>query len=171
MSRLLTLLILSAALLASGCDTGSTGEAQVTRRPDDPDIIHIGDDDPGMLAATKKARSTVSEFVKALAAPKPIQTAFAVKLRVSDGTNTEYMWITDISFDGRAFRGRLGNRPYAVAGVTESDELSVEAGEISDWMYVEDGRLVGGYTMRVLRNSVSPEARARLDAQAPFRFE
>lgn len=124
-----------------------------------------------MIAATARARATAAEFAKTLAAPRPNQRAFSVKMPVSDGKNTEYMWISELSFDGQAFRGRLGNRPHAVTGVKAGDELIVTMGDLSDWMYIEDNRLVGGYTLRVLRDSVSPRARARLEAQAPFRFE
>jgi uncharacterized protein YegJ (DUF2314 family) len=49
--------------------------------------------------------------------------------------------------------------------------MLVNLADLSDWMYLEDNRLVGGYTLRVLRDSVSPEARARMDSQLPFRIE
>jgi hypothetical protein len=40
--------------------------------------------------------------------------------------------------------------------------------EISDWMYVDNGRLVGGTTVRVLRNSASEEEGAEFDQSVPF---
>jgi uncharacterized protein YegJ (DUF2314 family) len=171
MSRWLVPVILAAALLINGCDNGTSGEAKVTQRDSEPDIIQIDDNDPRMIAATAEARATAVEFAKALAVPRPNQAAFAVKMPVSDGKHTEYMWISELSFDGQAFRGRLGNRPAALTGVKVGDELTVKVSDLSDWMYVEDNRLVGGYTLRVLRDSVSPKARARLEAQVPFRFE
>ena len=171
MCRRLTPLILLFALISGACDGNRPEEVKVTERENEPDIIHIDNDDPRMVAATQKARVTAPEFAKALGAPKPNQDGFAVKLRVTDGKATEYMWISDLSFDGQSFRGRLGNTPDAVTGVKLGDELAVKPGELSDWMYVEDGRLVGGYTLRVIRDSVSPEVRARLESQVPFRFE
>ena len=42
--------------------------------------------------------------------------------------------------------------------------------QITDWMYVEDGRLVGGYTMRAIRDRLSSDARAKFDAGSPFAF-
>jgi len=38
-------------------------------------------------------------------------------------------------------------------------------------MYVDSGRLVGGYTIRVMRAQMSPEERAAFDAEMPFRIE
>lgn len=36
--------------------------------------------------------------------------------------------------------------------------------ELSDWIIIDDGRLIGGYTIRVFRDKMSPEDRAKLDA-------
>lgn len=41
---------------------------------------------------------------------------------------------------------------------------------ISDWMYIEDGYLVGGYTTRVIRDRMTEEERKKHDAQAPYKF-
>ena len=94
-----------------------------------------------------------------------------MKVPVTDGKVTEHMWLSDVAFDGTRFSGRLSNRPNGVTGVKVGDTLTYETDRLSDWMYVADGKLVGGFTLRVLRDSVSPEARARLDQQMPFRFE
>jgi uncharacterized protein YegJ (DUF2314 family) len=160
-----------AASLAGGCDAWTAHEAKLKERENDPGIIYIDDDDPRMIAATEKARATAADFAKAMAAPQPNQKGFAVKMPVSDGKATEYVWISGLSFDSQSFRGRLDNRPGGVTGVKIGDKLAVKASELSDWMYVEDNRLVGGYTLRVLRESLSPEARVRLETQVPFRFE
>jgi uncharacterized protein YegJ (DUF2314 family) len=157
----LTPLVLLSFLTVGACDGNRPEEVKVVERVNEPDLIHIDNDDPRMVAATEKARATAPEFAQALAAPKLNQEAFAVKMRVTDGKATDYMWISDLSFDGQLFRGRLGNTPDAVTGVKLGDELAVKPGQLSDWMYVEDGRLVGGYTLRVIR--VSPEVRARLE--------
>ena len=42
--------------------------------------------------------------------------------------------------------------------------------QITDWMYVESGYLVGGYTTQVVRNAMSMAERAEYDAAAPYRF-
>jgi uncharacterized protein YegJ (DUF2314 family) len=47
----------------------------------------------------------------------------------------------------------------------------VVAERISDWMYVHEGRLVGGYTIRVMRDRLSPAERLRFDQGLPFKIE
>jgi uncharacterized protein YegJ (DUF2314 family) len=48
------------------------------------------------------------------------------------------------------------------------DRVSVNPNEISDWAFVENGRLVGGYTIRVLYTELSPEGRQALEKEARF---
>ena len=48
--------------------------------------------------------------------------------------------------------------------------VSFDPDDITDWMYIEDGRLIGGYTTRLLRERMSPEERKQLDASAPYKF-
>jgi uncharacterized protein YegJ (DUF2314 family) len=50
-------------------------------------------------------------------------------------------------------------------------KVSVEPAKISDWMFVEDRKLVGGYTIRVLRDSVPASERAEFDKSVPFVIE
>ena len=38
-------------------------------------------------------------------------------------------------------------------------------------MAIEDGRLVAGYTLRVLRQRMTPRQRARFDREVPFRID
>jgi len=42
---------------------------------------------------------------------------------------------------------------------------------ISDWLYLEDDLLVGGFTLRVIRDRMSPVERMQFDASVPFRVE
>ena len=38
-------------------------------------------------------------------------------------------------------------------------------------MYVDHGKLVGGYTLRVLRDGLSPAERAEFDRSIPFKID
>ena len=41
--------------------------------------------------------------------------------------------------------------------------------ELTDWMYFEDGKVVGGYTIRVLRTRMNAEDGAEFDRQMQFK--
>jgi hypothetical protein len=69
------------------------------------------------------------------------------------------------------FSGKIANDPERVFTVEVDQVVSARAAEISDWMYVDTGKLVGGYTVRVLRDRFSPSDRAEFDRSMPFRVE
>jgi len=60
-----------------------TGE--IVKREGQPLVTYIEDDDPKMLAAIDKARSTIDEFITTLNSPTESQSAFSVKLLIKDG--------------------------------------------------------------------------------------
>jgi uncharacterized protein YegJ (DUF2314 family) len=146
--------------------------APVCARAESPDrIIAVPRDDDEMNAAMARARATVDRFIGALRKPKRSQEQFSFKLPIADGDETEHFWASDVSYDGRAFHGRIGNDPEVVKNVKFGDPVRATPGQISDWMYVDDGRLVGGYTVRVLRNRLPPKERSHFDASVPFRID
>jgi uncharacterized protein YegJ (DUF2314 family) len=59
----------------------------------------------------------------------------------------------------------------AVKNVHLGQRVTVAPRDVSDWMFVKDGKLMGGYTTRVLYARLSPEQRAQFDKEAEFRIE
>jgi uncharacterized protein YegJ (DUF2314 family) len=152
------------ALIVLGCGTRGARERE-------DKVVHVAEDDPKMNAAIDKARQTVDTFIQALKKPKRSQTAFSVKKAVTDGKQVEHMWLTDVRFDGTQFHGVINNDPNDVKNVKLGDKASVEKTQISDWMFVEDGKLIGGYTIRVLREGLTAKERKELDESLPFKIE
>lgn len=157
MRSLTGLLVLAA--LAGGCSRDSSGG---------PPVTFIEDDDPQMKAAMEKARATLPDFVRALNSPKASQTGFSIKTPISDGKNTEHMWLNPVSFDGAKYHGTVNSNPEKVTGVKLGSRHTINPEQVSDWMYVEDKKLVGGYTIRVVRDKLSPKEREDFDRNAPF---
>lgn len=124
-----------------------------------------------MVKAIQTARSTVDQFAAAVSAPKAGQESFACKKPFTEGDTVEHMWITDVSFDGARFRGTVNNEPVEVKNVKLGQKTEVPRNEVSDWMYLENGKLVGGYTLRVLRSRMSPGERKDFDENCGFKFE
>lgn len=124
-----------------------------------------------MNAAIAKAKATVPQFIKVLRSPGKHQTDFSIKYPYKDGDKVEHMWINDLTYDGKTFHGTVGNDAEQVSNVKLGDKADIPATEISDWMYVENGKLVGGYTIRVMRDTMSAKERADLDASLPFKID
>ncbi len=160
-----------AILLASGCSEASPGPGDVVKRPGNPPVIGHADDDPELAAATGRARSTLGEFISALSDPRPGQVYFSIKAPFTEGEHTEHMWLDDVRYEQGVFLGKVGNEPAFIRNPALGDEVRVAEGDISDWMIVESGRLLGGYTVRLERDRMSPQERREFDASVPFSFE
>jgi uncharacterized protein YegJ (DUF2314 family) len=134
-------------------------------------VIMVPDDDPEMDAAMKQARASVGMFIARLQSPQKGDEYFSVKAPLRDGAQVEHFWLDDVRYDSDDFSGTLGNVPELLRGHTYGERVTVARAEISDWMYVQNGVLAGGYTIRLLRKRMNPEERFRLDNQMKFRIE
>jgi uncharacterized protein YegJ (DUF2314 family) len=151
-----------------GCGKQERDQAKVVERSGEPDVIYVKDDDPKMAEAMKKARTTVDQFIQALKQPKSTQSGFSVKTPIRDGDSTEYMWLNPVSFRNGKFVGKINNEPDTVTTVKLGDEITIEKDGIADWMYIDNRKLVGGYSIRVLRDMTPKEKRAEFDRGFPF---
>jgi uncharacterized protein YegJ (DUF2314 family) len=173
-THLVLSLPLAAALLLAGCAADETAPhaigRSVMRAPGEPNTYQVADEDRQMERATRQARRTVPQFVTALQHPMPGDREFAVKkLFVKDG-QAEHIWLTDIQFTGNRFVGLVDNRPRYIAGLKVGDKVSVNPDEISDWSFVRNDQLVGGYTIRVLYAEMSPAEQADFLKGAKFQI-
>jgi uncharacterized protein YegJ (DUF2314 family) len=158
-----------AVVFVAGCGQSSSyKDGGVVQRAGDPNVVGVRSEDAAMNAAMRTARSTVQTFITALKAQKPGQLEFAVKKRFSDSYGDEHMWIGDLRYDGKAFHGRLNNRPVDVRAIKLGDAVTVAPDEISDWMYVDNGKLVGGYTIRVLVDKLPPNERKQVEQESGY---
>jgi len=112
----------------------------------------------------------VGVFIQALQHPARGQRDFEVKKPFRQGDVVEHLWLSNVQFKGNRFHGYVDNRPRKIKGLKMGDRVSVNPNEISDWAFVENGRLVGGYTIRVLYTHLSPERRKALEQEARFRI-
>jgi len=58
-----------------------------------------------------------------------------------------------------------------VSNVHLGEHVTVAPRDVTDWMFLKDGKLVGGYTTRVLYARLSPEDKAEFDKHAEFKIE
>jgi uncharacterized protein YegJ (DUF2314 family) len=89
----------------------------------------------------------------------------------TDGIHVEHIWLSDLIFDGKKFHGKIGNEPLDIKKFSLGDHTEVLPSDISDWMIIEDNRLIGGYTIRVLRDNMSDNEKKEFDQKLPFIIE
>jgi len=134
-------------------------------------MVRLQRDDPEMNKAMQTARDTMDTFITALRARTATQANFSVKKPFKAGEKVEHIWLSDASFDGSQFSGRVDNEPVDVKSVKLGETATVDKNEISDWFYVDDGKLIGGYTIRVLYARMSPEEQKEFNTHVGFKLE
>jgi uncharacterized protein YegJ (DUF2314 family) len=71
--------------------------------------------------------------------------------------------ISDISFDGTQFEGVLGNEPIYIQKIHLGDHVVIQMKDISDRIIIDDGKLLGGFIIYVLRSKMSESERKKFD--------
>jgi uncharacterized protein YegJ (DUF2314 family) len=113
----------------------------------------VADTDPAMAAAMRKAQSTLADFLKVAAAPKPGTQGFSLKVAVREGERVEYFWITPFTNNGIRFSGEINNTPRVVHSVKLGQTITFAQSDIVDWLYIENGMMRGNYTACALLKS------------------
>lgn len=120
-----------------------------------------------MTAATADARASVQQFIDALTNPQPTQSGFSAKIAVHEGELVEHFWVL-VRFEEGQFVGQIGRDAETVSSVSNGDEIRALPYEVDDWMYLEDRHLVGGRTIRVQRELMSPDERQQFERSLPY---
>jgi uncharacterized protein YegJ (DUF2314 family) len=152
-------LVMAIVVLAVGC-----------MRSDDP-VVKVPEEDSEMNAAISAAQTSITNFMAVFRSPQTNQQYFLIKAKFTAGGVVEHIWVADLRYDGSMFHGVIANEPQSIPGLRFKQAVEVQQGQISDWMFVQDGKLVGGYTSRVLRKRMTDQQRRELDANIPYRYE
>lgn len=155
-------------LLISSCHNNA---ADVTQKNGPGDTYTVNSDDAEMNKATEKAKQTLYQFDLALKIKTDSQNNFSLKVRFPIKDGGEQLWIDDIYIENGNYIGVVGNRPYWVKEIKLGDTIKVNKPDISDWMYLENNILRGGYTTRLLRSRMSSSERKEFDAALLYKIE
>jgi uncharacterized protein YegJ (DUF2314 family) len=140
------------------------GKKNVAEREGEPDMVYVPSEDERMNWAIEKANLTLWYFEESLKNKQPYQNYFSIKVLITDGDEGEHIWLTDPHFDdeGNLF-GTVGNEPVNIRSVKFNQKIGIKRDLISDWMIIENGRLIGGYTIRAIRDGVAEKEKAAFD--------
>jgi uncharacterized protein YegJ (DUF2314 family) len=123
-------------------------------------LVNVPNDDPEMAAAIAKARASLAAFWKEWEAPKAGEEGFALKVRIPYGANNgEHFWLVEIQRAGGRYSGIINNEPVYAKQVKAGQRYEFGDAEISDWLFMRNGKMVGNETMRpVLKQLPKEEA-------------
>jgi uncharacterized protein YegJ (DUF2314 family) len=137
----------------------------------EPLFTAIDNKDPLLALAHSLVAASIDEFRDRLRAPAVLGSA---KLRFRDPDRSAalgkdcffYLWLGDACFhadenlySGQFFEVPDGFEKYHPLG----SRLGFEAEDMFDWMVNDDGRIAGGYTLRLARSRLPADQRAEYD--------
>ena len=132
----------------------------------------VTEEDTAMNSAIAKARQTIGEFDRALKSNNASNTDFAVKKKYKTFDNGgEHMWIAGIMLLNNSYKGFVNNDAEKTTEVKFGDTVIVKKEEITDWMYLDNNVLRGGYTIRAVRNKLSKDERIKMDETLGIKIE
>ena len=119
------------------------GAQTILERAARDEIATVADSDPAMAAAIRKARSTLADFLKLAATPRPGTDAFSLKVAVHEGERVKYFWITPFSNSGGQFSGEIDNTPRVVHAVEDGSKHYLRAIRHLHREWDDEGQLHG----------------------------
>ena len=158
-----------------GCDPNQAGKNSTLNKPGQDtatDTYTVTAEDASMNSAIAQAKKTIDEFDRALKTNSPSYSDFAVKKKymTPDGGG-EHMWIACITILNGNYKGFINNDAEQTTEVKYGDTVIISKDEITDWMYLENNILRGGYTIREVRNRLNKEERIKMDRDMGFKIE
>lgn len=163
--------ITAAAILIS-LSFAACGQS-VSDRAKNDQVTDVRDGDPAMERAFEKARATLDDFFRQLKSPKEGTSAYAVKVALTDGKETEYFWVNELVVDGDTLSGVLNNEPEIVKTRRMGERFSFKRGEVVDWTYMDanERRMYGNYTACALLTHEDSKEAAEFKEQYGLRCD
>jgi uncharacterized protein YegJ (DUF2314 family) len=121
------------------------------------DTIPISGDDAEMNAAIEEARRRLPEFRRVLDEDArriiPVIEGALVKAAVTSRSTgqTEHIWLEGVGFEDYRIVGTVASAPNAIPEVVQGEDITISPDDVSDWVYREGGRTVGGFTVRLMQ--------------------
>jgi uncharacterized protein YegJ (DUF2314 family) len=151
------LLCIGIALFSMSVTAADSANDSVLEKSKRDEIARVREDDANMAAAFHKARATLKEFLALVREPRPSITNYAVKIGIPDRKQKEFFWISRFTQEDGRLVGRIDNTPRLVRNIREGERISFEESDVVDWLYRENGKMIGNYTACALIKNETPQ--------------
>jgi uncharacterized protein YegJ (DUF2314 family) len=155
------LLFFLCILLFITCDRQS---AQASGRQTPAETILIDQTEEELARIAENARNTLPIFLRRLARTEPGDSGFYVKYPFmtddDSGINAEQVWLAGIHFRSGSYYGILSSTPKYFIGVKKGDTVIFDTDIITDWMYIQNGKIHGGRSIKYLLEKIPENQRS-----------
>jgi uncharacterized protein YegJ (DUF2314 family) len=125
--------------------------------------VHVEHPDGELLLIAEEARRALPVFFRHLSRAEAGGESFAIKypFKANDGSGIarEQVWLTGIHFKDGLYHGILASEPLHLDGMKRGSTVTFDVDEITDWMFVQDGKIVGGRSVKYLLEQIPDNQR------------
>jgi uncharacterized protein YegJ (DUF2314 family) len=140
------------------CSATSYAESALDRAKKD-EIVFMQDQEPAMLSAFQRARTTLEDFLAKAKAPVSGTVGYSLKVGITQENNTEYFWVGDFKQTESGFSGIINNDPRMVKNIRLGQVYNFPKEHIVDWTYFDrnENRMIGNFTLCALLTKEPPK--------------
>ena len=163
-------LIFLCVILLFSCDKIAT---DASRRNKPSPVIEIGQSDKEIEKIADNARRALPIFFRNLTRPEEGANNFYVKypLTADDGgvepKVREQVWLGNIRFKDGVYYGSIANMSRHTG--SKKKDITFDPDAITDWMYLKDGKIIGGRSIKYLLEKI-PETQRSEDQRKILRM-
>lgn len=118
----------------------------------------------GVISSRLSALSTFDQFWTRVSTDRTGLDAISIKVSIPHANGAEQLWMTGCqSADAQTFDCVVSNEATHVA-LKLGSRFQFVRSSISDWMYRENGKIHGGYSIRELLPSMAADQAAQMNA-------
>ena len=130
------------------------------------EVIEVKSSDAEMNKAISTAKKSLPHFWDIYNNHKYGETNFALKVRIQDSKgNGEHLWTNSIRKENGKIFGIINNTPELVNTVHLGQEIEIKEKDISDWIYIKNEKVYGGFTIRVMEKRMAKDEAENIKAQ------
>jgi len=130
----------------------------LTERARNDETTNIQSEEPALRRAAEKAQATLDDFLTQAKLQPAGTSAYALKVRVQQGRDTEYFWVEEFTWSDGSFTGRINNEPRLVKSIQLGQIYKFSRSQVADWKYLDEknGKTVGNFTACALLTKEPP---------------
>jgi len=128
--------------------------------------------DEELAEAVREAQETLHIWRQEFLAPKQSYSMTSLKVRFAGEGGVEDMWTEPMFILDNVYTVRMVEGVTLEKGIHPGRLLDVKPQDIVDWMLLEeDGTVIGGYTLRLEYERMTPEQQKRYLEITGYKFE
>ena len=155
-------MVVAGMVLAWSLDDRGTAQASIGDI--EANVVTLAEGDEGMATARGAALSTFDRFWGRVSSDPTGLDAISIKVAVPHANGSEHLWMTGCrSGDAQRFDCVVSNEAVDVS-LKLGSRYQFTRADISDWMYRQDGKIHGGYSIRELLPTMKADQAAAMNA-------